>query len=49
MSPRTEETPAPGISRREAIRRAALLAGVVLSPEWLSVVDGARPRRRRRG
>ena len=25
-----------GISRREAIRRAALLAGVALSPEWLS-------------
>ena len=43
MSPRTEETPAPGISRREAIRRAALAAGVLLSAEWLSVVDGVRP------
>jgi gluconate 2-dehydrogenase gamma chain len=35
----TEQTAGPGISRREAIRRAALLAGIVLSPEWLSVVD----------
>ena len=33
----------PSLSRREAIRRAALLAGVVLSSEWLSIVDGARP------
>ena len=39
----TEQTAAPGISRREAIRRAALLAGVVLSPEWLSFVDRATP------
>jgi gluconate 2-dehydrogenase gamma chain len=31
------------IGRREAIRRAALLAGIVLSPEWLAVVDQARP------
>jgi hypothetical protein len=31
-----------GISRREAIRRAALAAGVVLSPAWLSSIDGAR-------
>jgi len=30
------------IGRREAIRRAALLAGVVLSPEWLSVVGRAQ-------
>jgi hypothetical protein len=30
------------ISRREAIRRAALLAGVALSPEWLSVVGRAQ-------
>jgi gluconate 2-dehydrogenase gamma chain len=29
------------ISRREAIRRAALLAGVALSPEWLSFVGCA--------
>jgi hypothetical protein len=35
----SDQTAAPGISRREAIRRAALLAGVVLSPEWLSLVD----------
>jgi gluconate 2-dehydrogenase gamma chain len=33
----------PGIDRREAIRRAALLAGVVLSPKWLTLVDVARP------
>lgn len=39
----TEQTAGPGISRREAIRRAALLAGIVLSPEWLSVVDLAVP------
>lgn len=31
------------IGRREAIRRAALLAGVVLSPEWLTFVAKARP------
>jgi gluconate 2-dehydrogenase gamma chain len=30
------------ISRREAIRRAALLAGVAISPHWLSVVGGAQ-------
>ncbi len=30
------------ISRREAIRRAALLAGVALSPEWLSFVGRAQ-------
>ena len=39
----TEKISAPGISRREAIRRAALAAGVLLSAEWLSIVDGARP------
>ncbi len=38
----TEQPVTPGISRREAIRRAALAAGVLLSAEWLSVVDGAR-------
>jgi hypothetical protein len=37
----TEQPAASGISRREAIRRAALLAGIVLTPEWLSVVDRA--------
>jgi hypothetical protein len=32
------------IDRREAIRRAALLAGVALSPAWLTAVDqAARP------
>jgi gluconate 2-dehydrogenase gamma chain len=36
-----EHTAGEGISRREAIRRAALLAGVALSPEWLSLVDRA--------
>ena len=30
------------IGRREAIRRAALLAGVALSPEWLSVAGRAQ-------
>jgi hypothetical protein len=43
MSPRPEETATAGISRREAIRRAALAAGVMLSAEWLSIVDGVRP------
>jgi hypothetical protein len=32
------------MTRREAIRRAALAAGVMLSADWLSIVDGARPR-----
>jgi gluconate 2-dehydrogenase gamma chain len=31
------------ISRREAIRRAALLAGVAVSPEWLGLVGRAQP------
>jgi len=39
----TEQTAGSGLSRREAIRRAALLAGVVLSPEWLSLVDRVTP------
>ena len=30
------------LTRREAIRRAALLAGVTLSPEWLGMVGGAQ-------
>ena len=38
-----DSSAASSISRRDAIRRAALLAGVVLSSEWLSIVDGARP------
>jgi hypothetical protein len=40
MLPPAEE-PA-GISRREAIRRAALVAGVAVSPEWLAFLDGPR-------
>ena len=43
MVPRDDAAAEPGIDRREAIRRAALLAGVVLSPGWLTLVDGARP------
>jgi gluconate 2-dehydrogenase gamma chain len=43
MVPPAEPTAASAIGRREAIRRAALLAGVVLSPEWLALVDRARP------
>jgi hypothetical protein len=42
MTPPIEQTTTPGISRREAIRRAALAAGVMLSTEWLSIVDGVR-------
>lgn len=37
-------TPDPSlIDRREAIRRAALLAGVALAPEWLMAVGQAGP------
>ena len=43
MLPPAEPTAAPAIDRREAIRRAALLAGVALSPAWLTLVDRARP------
>jgi gluconate 2-dehydrogenase gamma chain len=43
MVPPIEPTATPGISRREAIRRAALLAGVALSPAWLLAVDQAGP------
>lgn len=32
-----------GIGRREALRRAALIAGAAFSPAWLSFVDRARP------
>jgi hypothetical protein len=39
----SEQAAGTGISRREAVRRAALLAGIVLSPEWLRVVDRAAP------
>ena len=41
MVPSTEPTAASGISRREAIRRAALLAGVFVAPQWLMAVDSA--------
>ncbi|MGB2715685.1 MAG: gluconate 2-dehydrogenase subunit 3 family protein [Vicinamibacterales bacterium] len=43
MAQPAESTDLPAIDRREAIRRAALLAGVVLSPAWLTLVDRARP------
>ena len=44
MPPTTEHTASSLISRREAIRRAALVAGVVLAPEWLMAVgQAARP------
>ena len=43
MLPPREEPAAIGISRREAIRRAALLAGITVSAEWLPILDGARP------
>lgn len=43
MAIQTPPAAASGISRREAIRRAALLAGVALSPEWLQLVDRATP------
>jgi hypothetical protein len=41
MVPSDEQTAPSLISRREAIRRAALLAGVVVAPEWLMAVDQA--------
>lgn len=31
-----------GISRRDAMRRAAMVAGVVFAPAWLSLVEGDR-------
>ena len=39
MVPSDEHTAPSLINRREAIRRAALLAGVALSPSWLTAVD----------
>ena len=40
---RPSETPETSIiTRREAIRRAALVAGVALSPEWLGLVGCAK-------
>jgi gluconate 2-dehydrogenase gamma chain len=41
MLPSDEQTAPSLIGRREAIRRAALLAGVVIAPEWLMAVDPA--------
>jgi hypothetical protein len=41
MVPSDEPTASSLIGRREAIRRAALLAGVVVAPEWLMAVDPA--------
>jgi gluconate 2-dehydrogenase gamma chain len=41
MVPSDEQTVPSLIGRREAIRRAALLAGVVVAPEWLMAVDPA--------
>jgi len=41
MGPSDEHTASSLIGRREAIRRAALLAGVALSPAWLSAIDPA--------
>ena len=43
MGPSDEPTATPGISRREAIRRAALLYGVAVSSEWLRAADPAEP------
>jgi gluconate 2-dehydrogenase gamma chain len=44
MVPSDEETSPSLIGRREAIRRVALLAGVVVAPEWLMAVDSALPK-----
>jgi gluconate 2-dehydrogenase gamma chain len=41
MVPSTEPAAPTGISRREAIRRAALLYGVVVSSDWLAAADPA--------
>jgi hypothetical protein len=38
-----DPTASPVMDRREAIRRAALLAGVVLSPRWLALAQGRPP------
>jgi gluconate 2-dehydrogenase gamma chain len=42
ITSRQPEPSASLISRREAIRRAALIAGVALSPEWLTIVGRAQ-------
>ena len=43
MGPSDEPTATPGISRREAIRRAALLYGVAVSSEGLRAAVPAEP------
>ena len=43
MAPPVEPSGPNGIDRREAIRRAALLAGIVLAPHWLTLADSVRP------
>src|SRR5918993_3551181 len=43
MASPVEPSKPDAIDRREAIRRAALLAGVVLAPHWLTLADTARP------
>jgi hypothetical protein len=44
MVPSDDHTAPARIDRREAFRRAALLAGVALSPSWLTAIDqAARP------
>jgi len=42
MTPATDGNHGTGISRREAIRRAAILAGVALSPGLVTFVAGAQ-------
>ncbi len=43
MAPPNESATTASIGRREAIRRAALIAGVALSPNWLALVESATP------
>lgn len=43
MRPHDPTSEPAGISRREAMRRAALLAGVAVSPAWWTAVDRVRP------
>jgi hypothetical protein len=42
MTPSTDLTGSSIVTRREAIRRAALLAGAVVSPSWLALLDRAQ-------
>ena len=43
MATQSEQTDSRGISRREAIRRATLLAGVAFAPAWLTLVERTTP------